>query len=375
MSENINIPQKIESTPPIGQRGTIISYIVLILSIAAAILYQHYFSERIPASGWTEGCPVGFESRCKSNGASLRVSFALSVIFIIQGVASFISTDNFDRYWGVKLPFYIGLLVGFYFVKASVFDTNGYAWFARIVAGVFVVFQQIIILDAAYIWNERWVNTSEEGSSLWLGGLLICSILCLGGSVSVIGILYWQFGGCPETIAIITIVLVLGVIATLIQLFGSSQGSLLTSAFIVAYTTFLCYSSVSLNPYSSCNPTIATSYQTLTEALGIVITVLSLTWTIVSAVNKLGHALGVAESSAEGSIGHIQRVNLVFILVSSYFAMVLTDWATIQAGSASADKKAGEVAMWIQAGGAWLASLLYIWSLIAPILFPDREFS
>lgn len=332
-------PNKTTESPVVGQRGTIISYIVLLLSVAAAILYQHYFSEKIPASGWTENCPAGFESRCKANGASLRVSFALSILFIIQGLVTLISVENFDRYWLIKVSSYFGLLVAFYFVKASVFDTNGYAWYARIIAGIFVIFQQIIILDAAYIWNDRWVNATGDGSSLWLGGLLVISLTLIGGSLGVIGILFWQFGNCPETIAIISIVLALGLISTLIQLFASSQGSLLTSAFIVSYTTFLCYSSVSLNPWPHCNPTIASSYQTLTEALGIIITVLSLTWTVVSAANKLHHALGIESDGTP--TWHLQRTNLVFILVSSYFAMVLTYWATIQSADTSADKNAG----------------------------------
>ncbi len=70
----------------------------------------------------------------------------------------------------------------------------------------------------------------------------------------------------------------------------------------------------------------------------------------------------------------LMQISLVFLLVSGYYAMVLTNWGTVQSGHAIDQKRTGETSMWIQAAGEWIAILLYIWSLIAPRLFPDREF-
>lgn len=67
-------------------------------------------------------------------------------------------------------------------------------------------------------------------------------------------------------------------------------------------------------------------------------------------------------------------MSIVYILVCSYFAMVLTNWATQQADFRAASARQGLAAMWIQAAGQWIAISLYIWTLIAPKLFPDREF-
>eukprot|EP00607_Mallomonas_marina_P009072 CAMPEP_0182418222 /NCGR_PEP_ID=MMETSP1167-20130531/2711_1 /TAXON_ID=2988 /ORGANISM="Mallomonas Sp, Strain CCMP3275" /LENGTH=123 /DNA_ID=CAMNT_0024592339 /DNA_START=865 /DNA_END=1233 /DNA_ORIENTATION=- len=75
----------------------------------------------------------------------------------------------------------------------------------------------------------------------------------------------------------------------------------------------------------------------------------------------------------EGLFWQLQQVTAVFILISSYFAMVLTDWATIQHDGESADPKAGRVGLWIQAAGQWTALLLYMWTLVAPKIFPDRD--
>ena len=54
---------------------------------------------------------------------------------------------------------------------------------------------------------------------------------------------------------------------------------MLTPATMTAYATYVRYSSVSLNPNLSCNPTIATSYQTLSTVIGLVNLVISLVWT------------------------------------------------------------------------------------------------
>lgn len=55
--------------------------------------------------------------------------------------------------------------------------------------------------------------------------------------------------------------------------------------------------------------------------------------------------------------------------------MVLTNWATLQANSQISSPKNGDAAMWLQAAGEWIAILLYVWTLVAPKLFPDRDFS
>jgi hypothetical protein len=53
---------------------------------------------------------------------------------------------------------------------------------------------------------------------------------------------------------------------------------------------------------------------------------------------------------------------------------VLTNWVTYQANNSQSDPRTGRTAMWIQAAGCWIAVLIYLWSLIAPKIFPNRDF-
>ena len=59
---------------------------------------------------------------------------------------------------------------------------------------------------------------------------------------------------------------------------------------------------------------------------------------------------------------------------------VLTNWAVFGAnvnggGDDTLKLDFGFTAMWIKAATSWLSALLYIWTLVAPLVMPDREFA
>jgi hypothetical protein len=100
------------------------------------------------------------------------------------------------------------------------------------------------------------------------------------------GVMFWKFYGCPQNNAVLIITVGLCVLATTLQLFVSSTGSLLVSSIVVAYSTYLCYAAVVLNPNVACNPTLASNYQNLSQGIGIALTVLSLAYTAYSTGNN-----------------------------------------------------------------------------------------
>jgi hypothetical protein len=390
--------------PTPGKIGIYGSFSILTLSIFGSLIVQHYVASDIDTNAWNDYCSSDYEVECKENSSVYRISFALVIFFITQMLGTIISASYFDSYWALKLIFYFLLVLAFFFAPGNVFDTNGYAWFARIAAFAFIILQQVILLDVAYSWNESWVKYSEEsGTHIWMAGIIGISSVLFAGSLTVIGLLYWQFSGCPENEAIISLTLILGCAATVFQLFLPGSGSLLTSAVMFSYAVFLCYSAVILNPNADCNPTISTSYQTVTEVIGIIITFISLIYTTASAVHRAPSTISGASDkprvsltnvltgkmegaavptqdtpafdySAAGLSNFFNHVNIIFVLISAYYAMVLTNWATEQHGGEVSHNKDAAVGMWIQAAGQWIALLLYMWSIVAPSVFPDREF-
>lgn len=60
---------------------------------------------------------------------------------------------------------------------------------------------------------------------------------------------------------------------------------------------------------------------------------------------------------------------------SIYFAMLMTNWASVGFGEDNFLKaSANTTSMWVKLVAAWITALLYCWSLIAPRCCGDRDF-
>lgn len=72
------------------------------------------------------------------------------------------------------------------------------------------------------------------------------------------------------------------------------------------------------------------------------------------------------------------KLNVVLALISCWVAMTLTGWGTIEGaegGSDAANPQVGRVNMAMIGISQWMAIGLYIWTLVAPRVFPNRDFS
>jgi hypothetical protein len=69
------------------------------------------------------------------------------------------------------------------------------------------------------------------------------------------------------------------------------------------------------------------------------------------------------------------KLNVTLGIVSCWFAMSLTGWGSIESGGNVANPEVGSVSMWMIISSQWLVLTLYLWTLVAPRLFPNREFS
>ena len=65
--------------------------------------------------------------------------------------------------------------------------------------------------------------------------------------------------------------------------------------------------------------------------------------------------------------------HIIFCLASMYSAMLLTGW-TSSVGEGERLVGVGWASVWVRVVTGWATAALFIWSLIAPLLFPDWEF-
>eukprot|EP00457_Paulinella_chromatophora_P022811 gb/GEZN01025893.1/.p1 GENE.gb/GEZN01025893.1/~~gb/GEZN01025893.1/.p1 ORF type:complete len:129 (-),score=5.41 gb/GEZN01025893.1/:147-533(-) len=68
--------------------------------------------------------------------------------------------------------------------------------------------------------------------------------------------------------------------------------------------------------------------------------------------------------------------HMLMVFASFYMAMLITGWAD-DGGATSTQANTGisKVSMWIKISAQWITWVLYLWTLLGPICFPDRDFS
>lgn len=368
---------------------------------------------------------------CRGVSSVLRVSFSAACFFLMATIMSFLS-DGFGRsFWFIKFVAFIALVITTMFLPSEIFD-HGYLQFARVASTIFIVLQQIILIDIAYSWNDAWVANADEADKeeadsggIWLNALIGISVGIFLASYTALGFLFHYFGGCSTNDTFLWLTLLLTLAAAGIQLSGD-EGSLLTTAIMTAYAVYLAYSAVSSNPDDTCNPMLGQA-NVLEVCLGLGFVVASMAWTCFSASNNItglmttpggegnenlieeggkpvtgvvtgenqtkygatsadpdqpkeransGNDLSNSvRNSITDSSGQGWKLNLVLLLLSCWYGMVLTSWGSVTNAGSAANPAVGGVAMWMCIVAQWVALILYCWTLLAPRLFPDRDFS
>jgi len=354
---------------------------------------------------WIGGCDYEDDEVirvCSGNSGALRASFASFLFFVLAALTSKCKPTFNREAWVAKYILFLFLVAATVFIPNTPFFYSIYLNIARIGASFFIIYQQVIFIDMAYNWNESWVEKSNEAEDgrKWLGAILVsCGILFIG-CFTIIGLLYHFFQGCIINIAFITITLLLIILVTIAQLL-SHEGSLLTSAVVASYSAYLVYTAVSKNPNGECNPSV-NDVNLLNIVIGVVFTLASILWAGWSSTagNKLASSGDIEANdsyvNSEERSSNVQGVvldnntdteedemqgastwmiNVILALISCWFGMALTSWGSISSGGTVANPTVGKVSMWMIMVWQWLALALYLWTLIAPKLFPDRDFS
>lgn len=391
----------------------------------------------IPGTGqfvynaWFEPCAQYEEdeallAKCAGNAGVYRPTFLSAFYFFANAIATRMVPALNKEAWPAKYAlFFFGLLASMFIPSAPLFS-GFFLWVARFGAAAFVVLQQVILIDVAYNWNDDWVERANEADrfsygsgSGWLQAIVGVCVVMYSAAVVGIGFLYSQFDDCAGNTWVITLTLLAVIAITALQLSGT-EGSLLTSSVMSVYVVYLCFTIVSKNPQHQCNPRLGKN-DLWGIIVGLFLTLVSMIWTGWSwsaearlSTESVQSARAVAPAqptttAADGtnvnldvpfldadeaptsgliteqnadsespSLDHVWKLNVVMALISCYVAMILTGWGTVDGldeNHNAANPTVGRVNMAILGISQWLAISLYCWTLIAPRVFPDRDFS
>ncbi|KDO36650.1 hypothetical protein CISIN_1g028965mg [Citrus sinensis] len=173
--------------------------------------------------------------------------------------------------------------------------------------------------------------------------------------------------------------------------------AILPASVISLYCMYLCYSGLSSEPRDyECNGLHRHSKAVSTGSLtlGLITTVLSVVYSAVRAGSSttllsppsspragggkpllpMDKADEVEEKEKAKPVTYSYAFfHIIFSLASMYSAMLLTGWST-SVGESGKLVDVGWPSVWVRILTGWATAALYMWSLVAPILFPDREF-
>ncbi|XP_003800798.1 serine incorporator 2 [Otolemur garnettii] len=321
-----------------------------------------------------------------------------------------------NGFWFFKFLILVGITVGAFYIPDGSFPK---IWFYFGVVGsfLFILIQLILLIDFAHSWNQQWLGKAEERDSrAWYGGLFFFTFLFYSLSIAAVVLLfiyYTQPGACHEGKVFISLNLVfcfcVSIIAVLPKVQDAQPNSgLLQASVITLYTMFVTWLALSSIPDQKCNPHLPnvlsnqtagpkdyeTQWWDAPSIVGLVVFFLctlfiSLRSSDHQQVNNLmqteecppileqqqqqvacqGRAF---DNEQDGVTYSYSFFHFCLVLASLHIMMTLTSWY-----------KPGEswtmistwTAVWVKICASWAGLLLYLWTLVAPLLLPNRDFN
>ncbi|XP_062322570.1 serine incorporator 1 [Osmerus eperlanus] len=365
---------------------------------------------------------VGFKS-------VYRMCFAMTCFFFLFSVIMVRVRSSRDPravvqngFWFFKFLILVGITVGAFFIPDGTFHTVWF-YFGMVGSFLFIIIQLILLIDFAHSWNKVWVGNAEEGNkNCWFAGLLSFTILHYAlafTAVVLFYVYYTQPDGCTEHKVFISLNLIFSIIVSVVSVLprvqeAQPQSGLLQASLISLYTMYVTWSAMTNNPDRKCNPSLLSLVSNTTtitldpsapaetvrwwDGQGIVGLIIFLFCTLYasirsssnSQVNKLMHTeVGGGSGGSGGEVGEdgLRRAvddeeeavtyNYSFFhfslcLASLYIMMTLTNW--YQPDTSTQAMQSSMPAVWVKISSSWLGLGLYLWTLLAPLMFPDRDF-
>mmetsp|Transcript_11194 Transcript_11194/g.23296 ORF Transcript_11194/g.23296 Transcript_11194/m.23296 type:complete len:451 (-) Transcript_11194:75-1427(-) len=404
-------------------------FMVIISTILALVLRAYGDQMFFSLYSFKFGCTDGESSRCFGDQAVYRVSFGLAAFFLFMLAGS--ASRSFHRgYWGLKMALFALLIVGSFFIPNTFF--NVYSEVSRVVSVVFLLLMIIILVDFAHsiqeMYSEYVAAQDEEGiepgccsSKADILYLIVAGGMILGGFIAIC--FMYSFAthhNCSGQVGLLSVTLLCGVaiiVMSVLDVFGAP--GLLCPAVVFVYAVWLQWSAMTSEDTTECNPYGSQDDQPwYVVAIGVVITGLSLAYTSYSAANAVPDLCGGSDDSEDltsplvaprtdveagkknddsdaddadsgddrprslavespeaadtGRSDQPWKYHLIMFSASLYMAMLLTNWGV---GTSSGTSTTGTTSMWIKIITMWLTYLLYLWTLLAPVCMPNRDFS
>jgi hypothetical protein len=354
--------------------------------------------------------------------AVYRICFALVCFFLLMSIMMIGVKSSRDGrapiqngFWAIKYMLVIGITIGAFFIPEGSFST-ALMWIGLLGGFMFILVQLVLIVDFAHSWAENWVGKYEDTEArAWYCALLSFTGIHYALSITGVVLLFINFtksDDCALNKFFISFNLILCFIVSVISVLPRVQehlprSGLLQSSVVTLYTVYLTWSAVANSPDAECNPgflsIVGEKHKVTfdkTSIIGLVVWILCVLYSSLRSASKVAQ-IGLPDpekqvltatltdnepatqssddsnkvwDNEETSVAYSWSIfHLVFVSATLYVMMTLTNW--FQPNSSLETLNANAASMWVKIVSSWLCLGLYSFSLVAPILLPDREFN
>ncbi|CAD5186578.1 unnamed protein product [Musa acuminata subsp. malaccensis] len=319
---------------------------------------------------------------CLGAEGVLRISFGCFLFFFVMflstvGTKKLEDSRNFwhSEWWPAKIIIWIGFMVVPFFVPSAFIQF--YGKFAHFGAGAFLMIQLISVISFI-----TWLNDccqSDRYARRCRYQVMVLSVAAYVASILGIILMYiWYVPSlsCRLNILFITLTLVLLQLMTLASMHAKVKAGFLAPGLMGMYIVYLCWSAIKSEPQTEiCNKkaAVATSADWLiivSFVIGVLAIVIA---TFSTGIDSKCLQFRKTEADLEDDVPYgYGFFHFVFAMGAMYFAMLFVGWNahnTMQKWTIDV----GWVSTWVRIVNEWVAILVYIWMLVAPLVWRSRR--
>ncbi|XP_067424684.1 serine incorporator 5 isoform X1 [Emydura macquarii macquarii] len=338
-----------------------------------------------------------------------------------------------NGFWFPKLLVLAAMCSGAFFIPDQDTFLNAWRYVGAVGGFLFIVIQLILLVEFAHKWNKNWTARTTH-NKLWYGLLALGTLILYSiavGALILMAVFYTRSEGCMYNKILLG---VNGGLCLLISLVAISpcvqsrqpHSGLLQSGVISCYVMYLTFSSLSSKPAETildenhknitiCVPDFSQGLHTdenLVTGLGTTLLFCCILYSCLTSTTRASSealrgiyatpetevtrccfccaADGDADSNDQVKEKGGQTViydekrstvysyfffHFVFFLASLYVMMTVTHWFHYESAEIEKFFTGTWSIFWIKMASCWLCVLFYLWTLVAPLCCPTRQFS
>merc|ERR1719273_1361322 len=341
-----------------------------------------------------------------------------------------------NGFWGIKFIVLLGGVIGAFFIPHGRFGPT-WMYFGLIGGFLFILVQLVLIVDFAHTWAETWQENYRSSSDQnWFWALLSATVFFYILCIVAVGLCFGYYtglhtGDCRLHEFFISFNMILCLIISVTSVLPIIQehqpnSGLLQASFVSLYILYLTWSAMSNQPDKNCKPDLSGFFgggnktfmvsdsedvkavhipdprpsMDTASIIGLIIWFICVLYSSIrSSSNAQAARLtmsdrvtlteaemtetggspanqdGSHDDEREGVTYNWSLFHIMFGLSTLYVMMTLTNWYSPGAEKGIESISSNMAAVWVKAISAWLCFGIYMWTLIAPVVLPDRDFS